>query len=140
MIETRAVVSAKPSKAVTMRTATLVLEFDSEHDIDVNVGEFSGMFVDSIDNKLIITYVDSVTYRRLLVLLLSTLLDEGKFKVLRRYVQGGSKGRFYVSGDDSFNRSIEQQITWGIRNPGRRDAELRTVKELIRLDDQREED
>lgn len=140
MIETRAVVNSPPTKAVTMRTATLIIEFESTEDLPVPVDDFKGMFIDSIENKLIVTYVDSVTYRRLLVLQLAKILADSTFKVLRRYVQGSSRGRFYVNGDDTFNHSIEQQIQWGIKNPERRDHELRTIEELIRLDDSREED
>lgn len=140
MIETRAVVNSPPIKAVTMRTATLIIDFESDEDLPVPVDDFKGMFIDSIENKLIVTYVDSVTYRRLLVLQLAKILASSTFKVLRRYVQGSSRGRFYINGDDVFNHSIEQQIQWGIKNPGRRDHELRTIEELIRLDDSREED
>jgi hypothetical protein len=140
MKETRTVISARHHRSNSMRSATLVLELLGPTDptimsdeLIIVADEFKGMFVDVLDTHVIITYIDSVVYRRVLVLRLAQLLKGHSFRVLRRYVSATSPGRVNIFAEDKYNDTIKRQIEWAQENPDDASLELKEVGALIFL-------
>lgn len=137
MLETRFISSDPGQKGTYMRTATLVIELlDVDADLNLKTDEFRGMFVDAISNFLIIKYVDSVVYRRLLVLTLSRYLKVGNFSVRRRYVVSTNRSNANIYEEDTFNINIERQINWAIEHQGPAQIELTQVRALVKIEEE----